>query len=108
MRETFADNVVLRSPITSRFHFAGVDQVVELLELVHKSIEAPMVTAELQGNGTGAVISRMRVGKVDGEAVALLEIEGERIKQLTIFFRPYPALPALIATLGPRAAPTRR
>jgi hypothetical protein len=107
MRETFADNVVLRSPITSRFHFAGVDQVVELLELVHESIEAPTVTDELQGNGSGAVISRMRVGKVDAEAVALLEIEGERIHQLTIFFRPYPALAALIAALGPRVARRR-
>jgi SnoaL-like domain len=89
-------DVVLRSPITTGFSFGGHDQLRALYEAVFATFTDFHVTEEIAGQNMSVLVVCGHVAKQEFEEVQLLRFDKEnRVCELTIFFRPLPALPAL-------------
>ena len=102
MAELFADDVVLNSPITASFKFQGRDNVTELLRIVRGKFERPPEYEHVVGDGDVWIqVSRTRARRRDIHAVAMLRFgEPGKIQEITIFFRPMPALVAFAAAVA--------
>ena len=102
MAEVLAEDVVLNSPITASFKFEGRDNVVELLKLVRARFERPPEYDHVIGDGDVWIqVSRTRARRRDIHAVAMLRFgEPGKIEEITIFFRPMPALVAFAAAVA--------
>ena len=110
MRELFADDVVLNSPITASFKFEGRDNVTELLGVVRDNFERPPDYEHVIGDGDVWIqVSRTRARGRDIHAVAMLRFGAQgKVQEMTIFFRPMPALTAFAAAVAGPVVRRRR
>lgn len=102
------EDVVLISPITSRFRFEGRDEVTELMSVVLETFEDIQVFEEFGAGDRRAVAWRARIGdqRVEGSDILLLDGEG-KVREIRLFIRPLPGLATATAALGPRLARRR-
>lgn len=103
--DLLAPDVVVISPITSRFRFEGRDQVADLFSAVLDTF-ADITVFEQCGTGDRrAVAWRARIGKHQVEGTDLLRLDEQgKVREIRLFLRPLPGLAAAAATLGPRLA----
>lgn len=104
-----APDVILRSPITTRIRFEGVEQVGQVLEQVFKLL-SDVKFYETIGEGTPnqVIFWRGRLGRHYLEEANLLRLDGQgRIREMTVFMRPLPGLLTFTATLAPSLARRR-
>src|SRR4051794_1038078 len=88
---TLASDVVLHSPITDRVAFRGPDEVGELLRLVFATISDIRYFAEVGDARTRTLFYRGRIGAQPLEEATRLELDDrQRIREITLFFRPLP------------------
>jgi len=108
IRDTLTSDVVLISPITSRFRFEGRDQVEELFSVVLETFQHIEVFEEFGSGDRRVVAWRAHVGKqrVEGTDILHLDEQG-KVRELRLFIRPLPGLATATATLGPRLARRR-
>ncbi|HEY1457425.1 MAG TPA: nuclear transport factor 2 family protein [Solirubrobacteraceae bacterium] len=100
-------DVLLRSPITQSFSFAGREQFRSLYSAVFQAISEFHVSEEIAGAADVRVLRvEGTVGGVSFQELQLLRLDEQgRVSELTLFFRPLPALPALAHSLaGPLIA----
>jgi hypothetical protein len=101
-----AGTVIVRSPITDRIRFEGIDQACDLFERVFDSIH-DIQFYEVVGAGTSTQVIFWR-GTVAGcplEEANLLQLNDQgRIAEMTVFMRPIPGLLQLVAELAPSLA----
>jgi len=108
LRACLAPQVTLKSPITDRFEFVGVDQVLDVMADVF-AVVSDRRLHEACGEGRERVL---KGGGVVG-GVALEESlhvrlgDDGRVERIELFIRPLPGLTALAAALGPRVARRR-
>ena len=103
--EALAEDVVLVSPVTEQFAFRGRDELRELLTSVFEVFTDIRYTDDLRSGTTVALFATGRVGgTVLQEAQRLRLDERGRIRELTLFMRPIPALTAFVRALGPPTA----
>jgi hypothetical protein len=97
LMDTFAPDATLRSPITSSFRFVGREQLRPLYEGVFQVISDFRVTQEITGaDDCRVLLISGEVGGVEFEEVQLLRLNDQGlVREITLFFRPLPALPAL-------------
>ena len=103
---TLAEDVVMRSPISSLAQLEGHAAIRDVLSVVFAQIADPRFVAELgTGDHERSLFLRSRVGsqKLE-EAVWLRFDEHGLISELTLFIRPVAALTALMAAIGPPLA----
>lgn len=108
MAELLSPDVVVVSPITSRFRFEGRDEVRALLRDVRETLDD---LAYVQRLGTEEVATMrfratLRGREIEGVDVVRFDSEG-RIDEMTVFVRPLPAIATLAAALAPRVARRR-
>lgn len=110
--DALAPEIVLRSPITTGFHFAGREQLRSLYEAVFDGLQDFRVSGEIRGGESERVLLiKGHIGSQPYEEVQLLRLdELGRVCEMTLFFRPLPALPALAQVLSrtliaPRSRP---
>jgi len=109
--ESLTHDVVLRSPITAGFRFTGREQIRSLYKAVFDGVETFEVTEEVGDGPTRVLVLKGQIGDQEFEEIQLLSLDDEGlVRELTLFFRPLPALPALAATLArtwlaPRSRP---
>ena len=102
------EDVVLSSPITDRFTFAGKAQMRDLLEDVHAVVGDVTYVADAGDGRTRLLTLSARVGRQRmDEAVLVTLDEDGLIATLQLFVRPLPGLTAIAAELGPRVARRR-
>jgi len=104
----FAPDIVIRSPITQRVRFEGVEQASDLFRLVFRVIR-DIRFYETIGDGRSQVVFwRGRVGRNYIEEANLLRFD-ERglVKEMTVFMRPVPGLLALAVELASSMAGRR-
>ena len=102
LREGFAPDVVLYSPITGRFQFHGRDEVLDLISLVRDTFDHFEHVHAYGSELNGTLVFRARIGRHELEGNDYLRFDGEgRVVELRIFIRPLPALARLTAALGP-------
>jgi hypothetical protein len=102
------DDVVLKSPITDRFTFAGKRQLRELLEDVHAVVAEPAFREDAGDGRTRVLVLSGRVGRQRFDEVLLIALDDDGlIARMELSIRPLPGLTALAAALGPRVARRR-
>jgi hypothetical protein len=104
-RGSLAPDVVLVSPLTEQFRFTGRDQVTEVLSAAFAVLDGIRFHTEVRDGGTVALFARAWIGRQDLEEAQLLRLDAEaRIRELTLFLRPLPAVTGLMSRLGPALA----
>ncbi|MFI0446975.1 nuclear transport factor 2 family protein [Actinomadura sp. 6N118] len=98
-------DVVLSSPLTEQFRLEGTDQLRDFLTSAFTAVEDIRFHTQTGEGDAYALFYRARVGSQPFEEAQLLRLDDEaRIKEITLFGRPMPALTALMITLGPELA----
>jgi ketosteroid isomerase-like protein len=105
--DTFAPDAVLRSPLTSRLTFNGREQIEAVMGVVIDVFEDLRYTDQLVSGDRAVLVASARVGGKELEMVDHLRLDEQgKIRELTVFFRPFPSIAVamrLIATgLGAR------
>ena len=103
--EALAPDVVLLSPVTSSFRFAGRDEVAALLGIVRDVFEELRYVEEFGDGAVRALVFQARVNGQQLEGTDILRLnEKGRVREIRVFIRPLPGLTALTAALAPRLA----
>lgn len=106
--DAFTDDAVIRSPISPSLVFHGREQADALFAAVLAVFENLNYTDELRHGDVGILVLE---AKVDGEAIHVVEYlrfaDDGRIRELTAFFRPMPALALAARGLGRELARRR-
>jgi hypothetical protein len=106
--ETLAPNVEVRSPISFRTRFDGLDDVAPLMRAAFDVIHDIDYFEDVGTSSTRALFYRARIGGQPVEGVILVRLdERAKVVEMTLFFRPLPGLTALTARLTPRLAAQR-
>jgi hypothetical protein len=99
--ESFADNAVLRSPFTDKLAFEGRDQIDELVAVILAVLEDLTYTDELHADRAAVLIGHARVDGLRIEFCDYLKLRGDGlIEEMTVFFRPLPAITAAMRRIG--------
>lgn len=92
LAETLCDDVVLHSPVLFR-GFEGRETVITVLTHVAATLEDLSYTDELAEGDTVALRFKAKVGDRELEGIDFLELDPEgRVRELTVFMRPFSAL----------------
>jgi hypothetical protein len=98
-------DVVLSSPLTEQFRFEGPDQLRDFLTSAFTAVEDIGFHTETGQGDTYALVYWARVGSQPFEEAQLLRLDDEaRIREITLFGRPMPALTALMISAGSELA----
>jgi hypothetical protein len=98
-------DVVLSSPLTEQFRLEGPDQLRDFLTSAFTAIEDIGFHTQTCEGEAYSLFYRARVGSQPFEEAQLLRLDDEaRIREITLFGRPMPALTALMTTMGPELA----
>jgi hypothetical protein len=104
-----APDAKLRSPITKRIPFEGRDRVVELMSDVFALLESMEVVRDIRDGDVQVLEIETRLAGYDMHQVQVIELdESDRVRQITLFMRPFPGVANLAAHLGPRLVRRRR
>jgi hypothetical protein len=94
LAETLREDVVLHSPVLFR-GFEGRDTVAAVLTHVSATLENFSYTDELADGDTVVLRFKATVGDRELEGIDFLELDSDgRIRELTVFMRPFSALTA--------------
>lgn len=92
--ETLREDVVLHSPVLFR-GFEGRDTVIAVLTHVIATLENFRYTDELAEGDTVVLRFKATVGDRELEGIDFLELDDDgRVRELTVFMRPFSALTA--------------
>ncbi len=98
-----AEDVELISPLTAQFRFKGRAQLNDVMGAAFEVISDIRFHTDVGDADTRALFYNGRVGDIDVEEAQLLRLDpGGRIREITLFGRPLPALTAVMAGMGPR------
>lgn len=92
LSETLREDVVLHSPVLFR-GFEGRATVTAVLTHVAATLEELTYTDELAEGNTVCLRFKAKVGERELEGIDFLELDEEgRVRELTVFMRPFSAL----------------
>ena len=96
-----APDIVVRSPITQRIRFEGIEQAGDLFERVFAEISDIRFYETIgEGESSQVIFWRGRVGRHYLEEANLLRLDEQgRVREMTVFMRPLPGLLALATAL---------
>ena len=101
--DCLSEDVELISPLTAQFRFYGHAQLNDVLVAAFEVISDIRFHTDVGDADTRALFYNGRVGDIDVEEAQLLRLDPEgRIREITLFGRPLPALTAVMAGMGPR------
>jgi ketosteroid isomerase-like protein len=99
--EAFAPDAVVRGPTTDRAVVQGRDRIAELYEVNFQVLEDLRCTDELRDGDSAVLLARARVDGTEIQiADHLLLDEQGRVRELTVFVRPTPALAVATRAIG--------
>jgi hypothetical protein len=97
----FAPDAVLHSPLTGRLTFQGRDQIQAVMAVILEVFDDLRYTDELHGGDSGVLVASARVEGHDIEIVDHMRLdESGKIRELTVFFRPMPAIAIAMRLIG--------
>jgi hypothetical protein len=101
-----APDIIIRSPITDRIRFEGIDQARDLFVRVFDTIsDIGFYDVVGAGSATQVIFWRGHVGRCPLEEANLLRFDSDgRIVEMTVFMRAIPGLLQLVAALAPSLA----
>lgn len=91
--DAFAPDAVLRSPLTGRFTFNGREQIEAVTGVVLGVLDDLRYTDQLVCGDRAVLVAGARVSGRELEMIEHMRLdEHGKIRELTVFFRPLPAL----------------
>lgn len=101
----FAPDAILRSPNTGRLPIQGAKQIGAVYSVMFKVFPDLRFTDELHGDGTVVLIAKATVDGTEIEVADHLRLDEQgRVTELTVFFRPLPALAVATRAMGAELA----
>ena len=101
VRDAFTPDAILHSPLTEALAFKGRDQIGLLVSVLFEVFEDFRYTREVMGDDVGFLVARARIGGEEIEMVDHLRLDQDgRIEEMTVFFRPLPAVAAALRAIG--------
>jgi hypothetical protein len=101
--QPLSSDVKLRSPISFKAKFEGIDEVAPVVHAIFDVIHDIEYFDDLGTSTTRALFYRARIGDEALEGATLVRLdESAKVVEFTFFVRPLPGLAALTAQLGPR------
>ncbi len=99
--DAFAPDAVLHSPLTGSLTFQGHEQIRAVTEVILDVYDDLHYTDELQSGDSAVLVASARVDGTDIEMVDHIRFdEHGKIRELTIFFRPLPAIAVAMRLIG--------
>jgi hypothetical protein len=106
---TLAPGVTIRSPVSERLSFQGIEAARELFGVVFEELGELTYTDEFDAADARVLVYRGRLSGEQIEEVQLLRLAPDgKIQELTFFIRPLPGLVGVAGGLAPRLARRRR
>lgn len=110
--DAFAPDAVVHSPITGIVTFAGHEQIRAVFAVILDVFKDIRYSDELHGEDSAVLVASAQVDGTDIELVDHMRLdERGKISELTVFFRPLPAIAvsarAIGAGLGARRSRSR-
>jgi hypothetical protein len=105
---TLTPDVVIRSPVSVRLKFEGIEDARELFGMVFGELGEFTYTDEFADAGTRILVYRGRFAGQEVEETQLLRLAADgRIREISFFIRPLPGLAGVAGRLAPRLARRR-
>ncbi len=99
--DAFAEDAVLRSPLTGKLTFQGHEQIGAIMEVVLDVLDGLHYTDELRTGDRAVLVAGARVAGTEIELVDHMRLdENGKIRDLTVFFRPMPAIAVAMRLIG--------
>jgi SnoaL-like domain len=99
--DAFAPDAIVRSPLTGRLTFQGREQIRPVMEVILEVFDDLRYTDELHGGDSAVLVASARVAGTDIEMVDHVRLdESGKIRELTVFFRPMPAIAVAMRLIG--------
>jgi hypothetical protein len=110
--DAFAPDAIVRSPITSALTFEGREQIGAVMRVILDVFEDIRYTDEVRSGDTALLVASARVDGTDLEFADHMRLDASgKIRELTVFFRPMPAIAVAARAIGEglarRRSPTR-
>ncbi len=106
--ETLSPEVVIRSPVSSRLRFEGIEEARELFSVVFGQLGEFTYTDELADGHTRILVYRGRLAGQEIEEVQLLRLAADgRVREISFFIRPLPGLAGVAGRFAPSLAQLR-
>jgi hypothetical protein len=100
-RDAFATDAVVRSPLTGRLAFRGHEEIVAILAVILDVFDDFHYTDELNCGEHAVLVAKSRVGATEIELVDHLRLDQDgKITEMTVFFRPLPAIAVAMRLIG--------
>ena len=99
--DAFAEDAILRSPLTANLVFTGRDQVASIIDVLLEALEDLSYSDELIGDDTAVLVGTMQLRGVSVHFTDHLKLRPDgKISEMTVFFRPLPATTAAMRVIG--------
>ena len=99
--QAFAEDAVLLSPITGKLAFEGREQISALTLVLLDVLDDLRYVDELRVRDRAVLVAAARIGRTELQIVDHLRLDDDdRIKEMTVFFRPLPAIALALRALG--------
>lgn len=99
--DAFADDAVVHSPITNSLTFEGHEQIGAIFRVILDVFDDIRYTDELRSGDSALLLASARVDGTDIELADHMRLdERGKIRELTVFFRPMPAIAVSARALG--------
>lgn len=99
--DAFATDAVVHSPITGALSFRGHEQISAVFGVILDVFKDIRYTSELRGGDCALVIASAQVDGTDIEIADHMRLdENGKISELTVFFRPMPAIAVSARAIG--------
>jgi SnoaL-like domain len=99
--DTFAPGAVVRSPLTSRLAFNGREEIGAILEVILDVFDELRYTDQLHCDDRAVLVASARVAGTEIEMVDHMRLDEDgKISELTVFFRPLPAIAVAMRLIG--------
>jgi len=97
----FASDAVVHSPITGILTFTGHEQIGAVFGVILDVFKDIRYTDELRGAGSAVLVASAQVDGTDIQLVDHMRLdESGKISELTVFFRPMPAIAVSARAIG--------
>jgi ketosteroid isomerase-like protein len=99
--DAFAPDAVVRSPITGVLTFEGHEQIGAVFGVILDVFDDIRYTDELRSGDSAVLVASARVDGTDIELVDHMRLDADgKIRELTVFFRPMPAIAVAARAIG--------
>lgn len=99
--DAFSADAVIHSPLTGRLTFRGREQIRATMQVILEVFDELHYTDELRDGDSAMLLASARVDGTDIDILDHMRLDQSgKIRELTVFFRPMPAIAVAMRLIG--------